>query len=265
MTAKSDKLARQAPATEGALVRAPRTRSRARATQAEIAEKRTNVARARFLEIYAQCGNVTAAAKEAGVGRQTVYDWLAADVDYQAAFNDARYESADLLELEAHRRAVVGVQRPVYQGGKLAGVVTDYSDKLLETLLRAARPEKYRERAGVDLNVTGTDDHAGAAARFRAQFGRLVANQPADLAETPTAHLVEEVIRTTVPRMSAEEVVSLIETVFACCPEEKRPALYEALKQGGVITVVDLHAMTTEELKAYESNLVILAAVLDRS
>jgi enamine deaminase RidA (YjgF/YER057c/UK114 family) len=239
-------------------------------SQAEIAERRVNVAKARFLEVYAQCGNVSAAAKEAGVGRRTVYDWLVADVDYQVAFNDARDQAVDVLELEAHRRAVVGVQRPVYQGGRLAGVVTDYSDKLLETLLRAARPEKYRERTGVDLNVTGVDDHRAGAARFRAQFARLVAEQPDDLTKTPTAQLVEEVIRSSVPRMNAEEVVSLIKTVFDSCLAATRPTLCEALREalqdftGGAFTVVDLDAMTPEELAAYESNLAILAAAASR-
>jgi hypothetical protein len=66
MTAKSDKLARQAAATETALARAERafadfSDAIERALgQAEIAERRINTARARFLEVYAQCGNVTA-------------------------------------------------------------------------------------------------------------------------------------------------------------------------------------------------------------
>jgi hypothetical protein len=47
-------------------------------------------------------------------------------------------------------RGVHGVQQPVYQRAKLFGYVVEYSDQLLIKLLRAAMPEKYRERFSVD-------------------------------------------------------------------------------------------------------------------
>ena len=52
----------------------------------------------------------------------------------------------DDLELEARRRAVEGTERPVfYQGGEV-GYVREYSDTLLIFLLKAHRPNKFRER-----------------------------------------------------------------------------------------------------------------------
>lgn len=59
-----------------------------------------------------------------------------------------------MLEQEAYRRAVEGVEEPVYQGGELVGTVRRYSDKLLEFLLRGRRPQVYRENAGPDAPVT---------------------------------------------------------------------------------------------------------------
>ena len=47
------------------------------------------------------------------------------------------------------RRAVDGVEEPVYQGGQLVGTKLVYSDTLLGKLLNANRPAKYRERFDV--------------------------------------------------------------------------------------------------------------------
>ena len=47
-----------------------------------------------FLAAYAQCGNVTTAAKAAGCARRTHYDWLKEDPDYPARFAQAREEAA---------------------------------------------------------------------------------------------------------------------------------------------------------------------------
>jgi hypothetical protein len=72
----------------------------------------------------------------------------------------AKEEVADLLEAEAFRRAVHGWDEPVgWYKGKAGGVVTRYSDALLIVLLKALRPNRYKERvemrgalANLDLN-----------------------------------------------------------------------------------------------------------------
>jgi hypothetical protein len=56
---------------------------------------------------------------------------------------------------EGHRRAVEGVEEPIYApSGKYLGSKTLYSDKLLEMLMKADSPEKFRERK--EVAVTGT-------------------------------------------------------------------------------------------------------------
>ena len=52
-------------------------------------------------------------------------------------------EGIDRLEDEAHRRAVEGVDRPVYQGGVRVGEIKTYSDSLLTLLLKSRRPEVF--------------------------------------------------------------------------------------------------------------------------
>jgi len=54
-------------------------------------------------------------------------------------------------EEQADRRAFVGWEEPVYQGGRLVGVVKRFSDRLAEVQLGANRPEKYREQAADSL------------------------------------------------------------------------------------------------------------------
>ena len=108
-------------------------------------------ARERFLRWYAQSGNVTYAAKRAGVPRNTIYEWQEADDQFAAAFREADLKATEVLEREAWRRANDGVAEPVYQHGKLVGTIQRYSDNLLMFLLRARAPERYRDR--VDVSV----------------------------------------------------------------------------------------------------------------
>lgn len=96
--------------------------------------------RPRFLAALEQSGNVSEACRLAGVGRSTVYDARRADAAFAADWEGALEASTDALETEARRRAVQGVSRPT-QWGK----VQQYSDVLLIFLLKAARPEKYRD------------------------------------------------------------------------------------------------------------------------
>lgn len=102
--------------------------------------------RAAFLEKLAELGNVTRAMKAAKIARRTLYDWRQADQEFAVAWERALDESAGVLEDEANRRALHGVDRPVYQGGKKVGTIREYSDTLLIFLLKGLRPGKYRER-----------------------------------------------------------------------------------------------------------------------
>jgi len=110
---------------------------------------------AAFLTELSLRGNVTDAARAAGVTRSRVYDWRADDADFAAAWDTALDEAADVMEREAWRRAVEGVEKPVFGsmgqglGSGEVGRIQEYSDTLLIFLLKGARPEKFRERADV--------------------------------------------------------------------------------------------------------------------
>jgi hypothetical protein len=113
-----------------------------------------------FLAAFRKTGNVRLACEAAKVGRSSHYRWLKQDAAYREAFAVAKEEVADLLEAEAFRRAVHGWDEPVgWYKGKAGGVMRRYSDTLLIVLLKALRPNRYKERvemrgalANLDLN-----------------------------------------------------------------------------------------------------------------
>ena len=119
-----------------------------------VQERTTQRARALFLAELTKRGVVTDACRAVGVGRQTVYDWRKADEVFATEWDDAVTQAIETAEAEAYRRAVEGVDEPVFgrvgrdQDGEV-GVIRKYSDALLTTILKANKPEKYRERADV--------------------------------------------------------------------------------------------------------------------
>jgi len=110
--------------------------------------------RERFLESYAETGNIGHACRAAGVSRATFYRERARNPEFDELALDAIDEAIDRLELEARRRAAEGVKRERWQrtGTDARGrpiyerqTIREYSDTLLIFLLKAGRPEKYRE------------------------------------------------------------------------------------------------------------------------
>lgn len=100
-----------------------------------------------FLEAIAAGEKSGVAAKQAGAGRCTFYRWRTEDKAFAAAWEKALASPKSELEHEALRRAVKGVEKPVYRGGEVVGHVTDYSDSMLMFLLKAHYPEKYDPKA----------------------------------------------------------------------------------------------------------------------
>lgn len=56
------------------------------------------------------------------------------------------------MEDEAFRRAVNGTEKPVYQGKELVGHVREYSDTLMIFMLKARRPEKFKDRVASEIS-----------------------------------------------------------------------------------------------------------------
>lgn len=105
----------------------------------------TETAKERFLELFVQTAHFHRTCQILGLVPRTVYHWIHYDEEFKEEYEIAKGLGGILLEDEAVRRAIYGVDEPVYQGGKFVGYVRRYSDMLLVTLLKGNMPEKYRE------------------------------------------------------------------------------------------------------------------------
>ncbi len=99
-----------------------------------------------FIDALATTGNVIRACEMAGVDRRAVYRLRASDEAFAASWAEAQELGVDALEDEATRRAHEGVDEPVYYQGEVCGHVRRYSDGLLQFLLKARRPERFKDR-----------------------------------------------------------------------------------------------------------------------
>ena len=100
----------------------------------------------KFLAELGATGNVTAACEASGVAQAEACRRRGEDAAFAAEWEAALEEAADALELEARRRALEGTEKPVFYGGEERGRIREYSDSLLLALLKAVRPEKFRDR-----------------------------------------------------------------------------------------------------------------------
>jgi hypothetical protein len=121
---------------------------------------RTANTREAFLQTLAQSGNVTGSCEELGISRTQAYHWRNTDPEFAQRWDEALELGADALEDEAKRRALGG------------------SDYLMAFLLRGLRPERYKERATVDLSVrTSLDVRNMSIAEIRERLAQLRAQQ----------------------------------------------------------------------------------------
>jgi len=134
----------------------------------------------RFLAAYAESGNISAASRTTGISRESHYRWLEED-DYPLAFQYANDIAVDALEEEARRRAHKGLQRQKFHQGmpimtecepndpqghevEWRGEMTwvkpyiehEYSDTLLIFLLKAKRPDVFRDKP-IEVNQNQTN------------------------------------------------------------------------------------------------------------
>jgi hypothetical protein len=130
--------------------------------QGRVLEELSQKYRIFFREI-ALTGHVQRAADVAGVPLTAVQERRKRDRGFAKLFDEALSASVQRLRDEATRRAVDGVDKPLYWKGELVDHIREYSDTLLLALLKAKDPA-FRDK--VDLNTTSETNRPSPAQSF---------------------------------------------------------------------------------------------------
>jgi hypothetical protein len=94
---------------------------------------------------YANAGNLTKTCKQLGMTTTGYYAALIKYPEFHAIMDITKERTVDVLEAEAIRRAVDGVEKGIYYKGELVATEVQYSDKLLLEALKARNPD-YRTK-----------------------------------------------------------------------------------------------------------------------
>lgn len=113
---------------------------------ATLDEKR----RAIFLRELATNANPLKAARAAGYNSTApINRAMGDDPHFADQVADATRAAADAIESEAVSRAMDGVEQNVWFKGEICGTEMKKSDSLLETVLKAAKPDKYAQKKDI--------------------------------------------------------------------------------------------------------------------
>jgi hypothetical protein len=118
------------------------------------------VSRDSYLRVLEKTGNFALACEITGIRRTVINDEIRNNREFAFDIEQAKAVSVERMEGEAYRRAVIGVQEPIFWQGMLVDRVTKYSDSLLSKLLEAHDPKyqkKYRVTNVGNVDVPGLD------------------------------------------------------------------------------------------------------------
>ena len=97
-----------------------------------------------FLRRLSECGQVRVAARAAEVDVSNLYKQRKIDEEFAGLWLEAIDIAMMGAESEVYRRAVDGTDKPITVAGERE-IIREYSDPLIMFLLKAHKPEKYRD------------------------------------------------------------------------------------------------------------------------
>lgn len=106
---------------------------------------------AAFLEALRTSCNVSRSCEIVGISASTAYNLKRDFPSFAEKWHEAIEYAADTLEESARERAL-GVQDAIYHQGVVVGYKTVYSDAMTALLLRAHRPQKFRDNASLEMS-----------------------------------------------------------------------------------------------------------------
>lgn len=152
-----------------------------------------------FLEKFIETHSRIKAMQHAGVpSLRVVEQWLRDDQTFRERYEEARALLTDNMEAAAYERAVLGIDKPVYQGKELVGHIREYSDSLLTTMLKGNIPEKYGTHRPGSLDAPLGGDQGSLPApmtinvvhEIGREFGQMLARRAG--ADAPRAEEEED-------------------------------------------------------------------------
>lgn len=108
----------------------------------------------KFLAAFRETGLLNKSAYVIDIDTETIRRHRKKDPEFSAAYDEALQDFREVLEAEAYRRAVDGIEKGVYYQGALVVSEQQYSDRMLELLLKRHIPA-FRDKHQVDMNVNG--------------------------------------------------------------------------------------------------------------
>lgn len=112
----------------------------------------------KFLRHLTETGLLGTSCKMAGVARCTVDSRRKSDPDFAKAVETAMMLYRESIEHEVKRRAMDGVEEPVYYLGQVVGYTKRFSDQLLALHAKRHIPE-YQDKSTVETKLSGGVGH----------------------------------------------------------------------------------------------------------
>ena len=107
-----------------------------------------------YLELLEQTGLKGRSARAVGLHPSSMKRYRASNPEYDDEVELAVAAYRESIEAEIKRRAIDGIDSPVFYKGELVHTTKQYSDRLLELHAKRHIPA-YRDKQTVDHNVTG--------------------------------------------------------------------------------------------------------------
>jgi len=102
-----------------------------------------------FLDLLKSGESASIAAQKCHISVRNAYRLREKNAKFAKLWSESVDYCVESAETELRRRAVDGVDVPVFFKGEKTGTKKEFSDQLLLAYLRANRPEKYRDRSEV--------------------------------------------------------------------------------------------------------------------
>jgi hypothetical protein len=117
-----------------------------------------------YLDNFEKTGRVGVSLQLIGKGRAWLDTNIRGDVDFANAIQEVKDRTTDRLEATAIQRAL-GWDENIYdKAGNIIGTKHVYSDRLMEFMLKARRPETFRETHNVNIGRQRETSEAEAIA-----------------------------------------------------------------------------------------------------